>query len=129
VSLIVLADDETGADASGFGTKAGMVLGTPRYMSSEQAGGRPVDARSDLFALGTVAYEMLTGRAPFGGETAVHVLHAIMLTSANRASAALPHLEEALRLNPTCRDYIASAAAFAPLRNSNEFAAILAKAR
>lgn len=59
----------------------------------------------------------------------IQIRHAWVLTAANRASAALPHLEEALRLEPTCRDYVASVAAFAPLRNSNEFAAILNKAR
>jgi serine/threonine-protein kinase len=49
----------------GFRTAAGMVFGTPEYMSPEQGRGRDLDARSDIYALGCIAYEMLTGKVPF----------------------------------------------------------------
>jgi serine/threonine protein kinase/tetratricopeptide (TPR) repeat protein len=64
-----------GGVAAGL-TRTGVVMGTPRYMSPEQVAGEPVDPRSDLFAAGTILFEMLAGRPAFAGRSVVEVLHA-----------------------------------------------------
>ena len=58
----------------------GMLLGTPAYMSPEQAKGRIVDRRADIFAFGCVLYEMLAGRRAFDGEDVTDVLSAVLRT-------------------------------------------------
>ena len=59
-------------------TNAGVILGTAAYMSPEQAKGRPVDRRTDIFAFGAVLYEMLTGRPAFDGEDVQDILGAVL---------------------------------------------------
>jgi Tol biopolymer transport system component len=60
------------------GTVAGVILGTAAYMSPEQARGKPVDRRTDVWSFGCLFYELLTGRQAFGGETVTDVLAAIV---------------------------------------------------
>jgi serine/threonine protein kinase/tetratricopeptide (TPR) repeat protein len=59
-------------------TLPGVLLGTPRYMAPEQARGEDVDARTDLFAVGALLFEMLSGRPAFNGATPIEALHAVL---------------------------------------------------
>ena len=76
-------------------TSPGIIIGTLAYMSPEQASGKPLDARSDIFSFGLVLYEALAGQRPFTGASDLEVLHAIV----GQQPAPLPaHVPPALRL-------------------------------
>src|SRR5262245_21363632 len=75
-------------------TATGAVVGTPAYMSPEQAVGRPVDHRTDIFSLGVMLYEMAAGTRPFTGESHVQMMHAIVETPAPPLAAVPPRLAD-----------------------------------
>ncbi len=77
-------------------TETGTILGTVAYMSPEQAAGHETDHRSDIFSLGIVLYEMVSGRRPFQGKSQVDVLHAIIYDSHPSITSIPPRLEEIL---------------------------------
>ncbi len=77
-------------------TQAGMVYGTPLYMSPEQAGGERVDQRSDLFSLGSVLYALCTGRPPFRGDTGLAVLKRVCDDTPRPIREVNPDIPEAL---------------------------------
>ncbi len=79
-------------------TKDGAMIGTPNYMSPEQFMGQAVDARSDLFSLGIITYEMLTGERPFSGEALTTVMHHVMKSEPASPHELNFHVPEALSI-------------------------------
>jgi serine/threonine protein kinase len=73
-------------------TRPGVAMGTPEYMAPEQAAGHPADPRSDIYAVGSIMYEMLCGTPPYEGDNVMEVLH----KKANEPPAALAELRPAL---------------------------------
>ena len=73
-------------------TQAGMVMGTPAYMSPEQTSGRPLDHRTDIFSLGVLLHEMATGRRPFDGSSSAELVSAILRDNPPPVTDARPDL-------------------------------------
>src|SRR5256885_5536819 len=78
-------------------TKPGIVMGTAHYMSPEQARGQKMDARTDIFSLGVVLYEMLTGHLPFAGQTMTDVLASILMLEPPSLSQSAPEAPDELQ--------------------------------
>jgi serine/threonine protein kinase len=86
------SDDHTTETTATLQTRPGLVLGTARYMSPEQARGQKVDARSDIWSLAVVLYEMVGGSPPFRGETPSDCIAAILTTEPPALSGVLPNV-------------------------------------
>jgi serine/threonine protein kinase len=77
-AMMGISGSEDEVTQSAFLTEPGVIAGTVGYMSPEQVRGEPVDGRSDIFSLGVVLWEMVTGRRPFSGDSPVETLSAIL---------------------------------------------------
>jgi serine/threonine-protein kinase len=75
---VKLADFGIARLQSGNATQTGQMFGTPKYMAPEQITGRPADARTDIFSLGVVLYQLATGTAPFDGETFSSIMFSVI---------------------------------------------------
>jgi serine/threonine-protein kinase len=110
---------------SGHTTVADAIVGTPAYMAPEQARGMTIDARSDVFSLGVVLHELLSGRPPFVGATAADVLAAVLQSEPRPLSDAPPALasivSRCLRKDPKAR-YQDAAALLADLNATDAIA-------
>ncbi len=95
--------DTQAATVAGGRTESGVVMGTPRYMSPEQARGEKVDARTDIFSLGVMLYEVIAGRAPFAGASTSEVIAAILRDEPPLLSEAPPALERIIS-RALCKD-------------------------
>ncbi len=114
-------------------TATGIILGTPEFMSPEQIRGKPLDARSDIYALGIVAFEMFTGKLPFQGRNAQEMMIARLRGTATPIRQVRqdlpPHLEKALSraLSTNPDDRFATTLEFAEALTSDGGTGVLGK--
>src|SRR5262249_40411745 len=78
-------------------TQSGTIMGTPSYMAPEQIMGKPVDGRADLFSVGVLLYELLSGQKPFTGDSPTTVVYQIMHVDPPPVNTAVPELPESLQ--------------------------------
>ena len=101
-----IAKSEGATGASGL-TQTGQVLGTPAYMSPEQVAGKPLDRRSDKFSLAVVIYQLLTGEAPFTGDSIATIVYKIVAERhrpVREINAALPQGLDAIMDRALAKD-------------------------
>ena len=103
-----IAPAEPGEETLSALTEAGMIVGTAAYMSPEQAEGKPVDERSDIFSFGAVVYETLSGRRAFQRETQIATLAAVLRDPPEPLPTSIPAafrvlLDRCLEKNPSLR--------------------------
>lgn len=134
--VVKLTDFGIAKFTGGGGTStSGLIVGTPSYMSPEQAVGKPLDGRSDIFSLGSILYELLTGEKAFPGQNVTTVMYKIvhetptpvMALQPGLDSAVEPIVQRALAKNPDARfqscqelalalqDYVNHSAAASPV--------------
>jgi serine/threonine-protein kinase len=95
------------SEASGTATMPGTVMGTAQYLSPEQGRGDPADARSDIYSVGCMLYELLVGQAPFSGDSAVSIVFQHIYDIATPPSAAQPEISvsvDAITLKALAKD-------------------------
>lgn len=123
---VKLADFGIAHLQTGAKTQTGTLLGTPKYMSPEQISGQPVDGRADIFSLGVVLYQLLTGAVPFDGEAMAAVMYQVL------HRPALPPTRHVESLHPGFAYILSRALAKKPedrYQTASEFAADLRRYR
>jgi serine/threonine protein kinase len=93
---LALTTDTTSSNVTAMRTDPGMIMGTSHYMSPEQVRGDSLDARSDIFSLGIVLFEMLTGEVPFHARSAVETMNAILTDEPPELTQLVPSTPDAV---------------------------------
>jgi serine/threonine protein kinase len=86
------------AETGSMLTSSGAIMGTPAYMSPEQGAGKPVDSRSDIYALGVILFEMVTGQIPYSAETPIAIVFKHIQDPLPSARKYVPNLSESLEM-------------------------------